>query len=134
MAKMGRGVCNSRLESGLGLEKKKRLCLGSVLFSAELETYTYVMNPLAMKPPLLGLISLCADIVELHADRTEDGKLCCRLCRHLTHKTYNMRLHLEGKHAGLSAGYICDLCHAVFKTKHLLRHHRLKCMQQNLYQ
>ena len=93
----------------------------------------FVLNPKATKAPLLRLIFLCADIVELHADRTEDGKLCCRLCQHLTHKTYNMRLHLEGKHAGLSAGYVCDLCHAVFKTKHLLRHHRLKCMQQNVY-
>jgi len=74
------------------------------------------------------------DIVEVHADRLEDGRLSCKLCRHLTHKTYNMRLHLEGKHDGLSAGYLCDLCHAVFKTKHLLRHHRLKCLQHSTYQ
>ena len=87
-----------------------------------------------LKIPFLRHNAVYSDIVEVHADRLEDGRLSCKLCRHLTHKTYNMRLHLEGKHDGLSAGYLCDLCHAVFKTKHLLRHHRLKCLQHSTYQ
>lgn len=73
------------------------------------------------------------DIVGAYADRAADGKLTCRLCHHQTHKTYNMRLHLEGKHEGISAGYSCDLCMAVMRTKHLLRHHRLKCSQQSQF-
>ena len=64
-----------------------------------------------------------------YADRTGEGKLSCRLCQHITHKTYNMRVHLEGKH-DLSAGYTCDICSVVKKTKHLLHMHRLQCGQQ----
>ena len=60
MAKMGCGVCNSRLESGLGQEKKKRLCLESVLFSAELETYTYVYESTGNETSTFGTdLSVC---------------------------------------------------------------------------
>ena len=74
---------------------------------------------------------LLLDIVSEYAERTGDGRLFCKLCNHTTHKTYNMRVHLEGKH-NLSSGYSCDICHIVKKTRHLLQQHKLVCSNKPL--
>jgi len=67
-------------------------------------------------------------VVATYAERTADGKFSCKLClTHVTHKKYNMRTHLEGKHH-LSAGYTCELCSlAVYKTKQELNQHKRSC-------
>ena len=74
----------------------------------------------------IPVTSLLLDVVSAYAERTEDGRLYCKLCNHTTHKTYNMRVHLEGLH-NLSSGYSCDTCQAVKKTRHLLQQHKLAC-------
>ena len=67
-------------------------------------------------------------MVEAYSERTSEGKYACKLCRtHVTHKKYNMRTHLEGKHQ-MSSGYTCDLCAvAVYKTKQEVNQHKRIC-------
>jgi len=67
--------------------------------------------------------------VAAYSVRTAEGKLCCTLCQHITHKTYNMRSHLEGKHK-LTSGYRCEgCCEVVATTKQALYKHKLACHQ-----
>lgn len=63
-----------------------------------------------------------------YAERTLDGKYVCKVClTHVTHKKYNMRTHLEGKHH-MSYGYACDLCSdVVYKTKQEVNQHKRMC-------
>jgi len=78
------------------------------------------------------------DLVRTYATKTAEGRLACRLCEHVTHKTYNMRSHLEGKHQ--LGGYQCDICFdSVSSTKQALYKHKLSCpklpqQQQSQYQ
>jgi len=66
------------------------------------------------------------DLVRMYAVKTAEGRLACRLCEHVTHKTYNMRSHLEGKHQ--LGGYQCDICFdSVSSTKQALYKHKLSC-------
>merc|ERR1711974_496800 len=69
---------------------------------------------------------LLLDVVGGYAERSGEGRLFCKLCNLSTHKTYNMRIHLEGKR-NLSSGYSCDICQTVKKTRHLLQQHKLVC-------
>ena len=71
------------------------------------------------------------DIVAEYAERTLDGKYVCKVClTHVTHKKYNMRTHLEGKHH-MSYGYACDLCSdVVYKTKQEVNQHKRMCAQR----
>ena len=79
-----------------------------------------------------------SDLVRTYAMKTAEGRLACRLCEHVTHKTYNMRSHLEGKHQ--LGGYQCDICYdSVSSTKQALYKHKLSCpklpqQQQSQYQ
>ena len=77
------------------------------------------------------------DVVAEYAERTLDGKYVCKVClTHVTHKKYNMRTHLEGKHH-MSSGYACDFCSvAVYKTKQEVNQHKRVCAnrtQQNFW-
>jgi len=71
------------------------------------------------------------DIVAEYAERTLDGRYVCKVClTHVTHKKYNMRTHLEGKHH-MSYGYACDLCSdVVYKTKQEVNQHKRMCAQK----
>jgi len=68
------------------------------------------------------------DVVASHAARTEDGKFSCTLCQHVTHKKYNMRIHLEA-HELSSKNYSCTTCGTVVTTRQLLRQHQLGCQK-----
>ena len=66
-------------------------------------------------------------MVATYSERTVHGKFACKLCEHVTHKKYNMKTHLDGKH-GMSTGYTCDLCGvAVYKTKQEVNQHKRGC-------
>lgn len=65
-------------------------------------------------------------MVAAYSSRAGDGRISCTLCSHVTHKAYNMRVHLEGKHK-LSSGYSCDTCQVVKTTSHLLHQHKKVC-------
>jgi hypothetical protein len=65
-------------------------------------------------------------VVETYAARTADGKLSCTLCSHVTHKKYNMRIHLEA-HQVSSKDYRCSACGEVVSTRQLLRQHQPYC-------
>ena len=71
------------------------------------------------------------DIVAEYAERTLDGRYVCKVClTHVTHKKYNMRTHLEGKHH-MSYGYACDLCSdVVYKTKQEVNQHKRMCVKR----
>ena len=46
-------------------------------------------------------------------------------------KRYNMKTHLEAKHA-LSQGYQCQIClNSSFKTRNALNNHRIGCEKAN---
>ena len=71
------------------------------------------------------LTRVFSDVVTSHATAIGGGKYSCTLCPLTARDKYNMRRHLELKH-DLSAGYQCELCHLLFKAKHLLAVHKAR--------
>ena len=73
-----------------------------------------------------------SDVVATYAARTEDGRFSCTLCNHVTHKKYNMRIHLEA-HELSSKTYSCPVCSTVVKTRQALRQHQTACQKAQYY-
>ena len=69
-------------------------------------------------------------MVEAYAEKIESGKYSCKLCGFVTRDKYNIRWHLEGKHE-LGAGYQCDICKQIVKTKKHLTQHKLQCVKNS---
>ena len=83
-----------------------------------------------MKVLALVLLRFLSDVVDVYAVKIESGKYSCKLCGFVTRDKYNIRWHLEGKHE-LGAGYQCDKCKVVVKTKKHLTQHRLHCVKNS---
>ena len=72
--------------------------------------------------------TVLSDVVDAYAVKIASGKYSCKVCGFVTRDKYNIRWHLEGKHE-LGAGYQCEKCKEVVKTKKHLTQHRLHCGQ-----
>ena len=77
-----------------------------------------------------SLLRFLSDVVEAYAEKIESGKYSCKLCGFVTRDKYNIRWHLEGKHE-LGAGYQCDICKQIVKTKKHLTQHKLQCVKNS---